>query len=255
MDQRARETLEAVSRGELSPQDALERMRTQGFFDLGDFARIDHDRVDRCGLPEVVFAWHKTFEQVRDILLALYDAHGRALATRVAEPMIGRLQEAFLDAAVNEQARTVRIGANPAPRPGAPPVLVVAAGTSDLPVAEEACEAARFAGCAVDRLYDVGVAGLHRVLAERKRLRRAGAIVVVAGMEGALPSVVGGLVAVPVVAVPTSVGYGASFGGLAALLGMLNSCAAGVTVVNIDNGFGAGVAVARAILGTRRSEP
>ena len=233
-----------VAAGRLAPDAALERLRHLPFEDL-PFARIDHHRALRQGQPEVVFCEGKTLEQVVAICERLESATGSFLGTRATEAMAAALRQRFPRVVWNDVARTVCLAPAGAPAPAAGPVLVVSAGTSDLPVAEEAAVVAEAFGARVERLTDVGVAGLHRLLAEGDALQRARVVIVVAGMEGALPSVVGGLVAVPVIAVPTSVGYGASFGGLAALLGMLNSCAAGVTVVNIDNGFGAAAAASR----------
>ncbi|TQL66181.1 hypothetical protein FB381_0029 [Nocardioides albertanoniae] len=211
--------------------------------DLG-FARVDLDRESRTGDPEVVFADGKTPEQVVEILARLHDAHpSRAvMATRVSAEAAAAVAAALPQAVLDQEARAVTLGPLPAPRGR---VCVVAAGTSDLPVAAEAALTCRVHGAEVETVTDVGVAGIHRLMAVRDRLDAADCLVVVAGMEGALPSVVGGLVGVPMIGVPTSVGYGASFGGLAALLAMLNSCAPGVSVVNIDNGYGAGVAAAR----------
>jgi pyridinium-3,5-biscarboxylic acid mononucleotide synthase len=211
--------------------------------DLG-YARLDTGRAARTGDPEAVYADGKTPAQVVEILHRLHVAHpDRAiLATRLSEAAISAVREAHPSAAVDEIARAVTLGDLPRPQ-GV--VAVVSAGTSDAPVAAEAALTARVYGAAVKLISDVGVAGLHRVLSAREELSTANCLIVVAGMEGALPSVVGGLTGVPLVAVPTSVGYGASFGGIAALLAMLNSCAPGVTVVNIDNGFGAGVFAAR----------
>ena len=234
-----------VAAGRMPPRAALERLRHLPFEDLA-FARIDHHRALRQGQPEVVFCEGKTPEQVVAICERLEAATGFFLGTRATEPIATRLRERFPRLEWNQLARTVHL---PSPEPRRSPrtgtILVVSAGTSDLPVAEEAVVVAEVFGHPVERLPDVGVAGVHRVLAAGEQLQRARVIIVVAGMEGALPSVVGGLVKAPVIAVPTSVGYGASFGGLAALLGMLNSCAAGVTVVNIDNGFGAAAAASR----------
>jgi pyridinium-3,5-biscarboxylic acid mononucleotide synthase len=211
--------------------------------DLG-FARVDLDRAARTGDPEVVYGAGKTPEQVVAILTALHQAHpDRAvLATRLSAEAMQLIEATLTGVVVDEVARCAALGPLPAP---AGRVVVVAAGTSDAPVAAEAALTASVHGAGVEMVSDVGVAGLHRLLAVRETLADADCLVVVAGMEGALPSVVGGLVGVPLVAVPTSVGYGASFHGLAALLGMLNSCAPGVTVVNIDNGYGAGVFAAR----------
>jgi hypothetical protein len=214
-----------------------------GVSDLG-YARLDTDRADRTGDPEVVYGAGKTPAQVVEILQTLREAHPERaiLATRLTDAVIEAVGAQIPDAVVDEVARAVTVG----PLPQAQgTVAVVSAGTSDAPVAAEAALTARVYGAGVKLVNDVGVAGLHRILAAREELVTANCLVVVAGMEGALPSVVGGLTGVPLVAVPTSVGYGASFGGVAALLAMLNSCAPGVTVVNIDNGFGAGVFAAR----------
>jgi len=239
------ETLLAdVAAGRLAPRVALERLRHLPFEDLS-FARIDHHRAIRQGQPEVVFCEGKTLEQVVAICERLEAATGSFLGTRATQPMADALRARFPRVEWTPIARTVHLRRPDQPTPTAGPVLVVSAGTSDLPVAEEAAVVAEALGTRVERLVDVGVAGLHRLIAANEILQRAGVVIVVAGMEGALPSVVGGLVGVPVIAVPTSVGYGAAFGGLAALLGMLNSCAAGVTVVNIDNGFGAAAAASR----------
>ena len=220
-----------------------EGRRTDGVADLG-FARLDTDRAARTGDPEVVYGGGKTPQQLVEILRTLHEAHpDRAvLATRLTQDAADALVDALPDAVADPVARAVTVGPLPAARGR---VTVVSAGTSDGPVAAEAALTARVYGAGVIVVSDVGVAGLHRVLAARDDLAGADCLVVVAGMEGALPSVVGGLVGVPLVAVPTSIGYGASFGGVAALLAMLNSCAPGVTVVNIDNGFGAGVFAAR----------
>jgi NCAIR mutase (PurE)-related protein len=210
------------------------------------FARLDHHRTLRVGLPEVVFCAGKTVTQVVEICDRLARRGAGFLATRVDPETRAALGLAFPGARVHDLARIVHLpGAAPDGDDGRDGILVASAGTADLPVAEEAAITAAAFGSPVERLYDVGVAGLHRVLAEAEALRRVAVVIVVAGMEGALPSVIGGLTAAPVVAVPTSIGYGASFGGLAALLAMLNSCAPGVTVVNIDNGFGAACAAIR----------
>ncbi len=211
--------------------------------DLG-YARVDVDRAARTGDPEVVYGAGKSAEQVVEILSTLHERHpGRAvLATRLAAPVLDVVRTELPTAEVHETARAVTLGPFPAVRGQ---VAVISAGTSDAPVAAEAALTVAVHGAGVERIDDVGVAGLHRLLEARERFATADCLVVVAGMEGALPSVVGGLSGVPLVAVPTSVGYGASFGGLAALLAMLNSCAPGVTVVNIDNGYGAGVFAAR----------
>ncbi len=237
--------LSDVAAGRLSPLDALERLRHFPIENLR-FAQLDHHRPLRLGQPEVVFCSNKTVEQVVTICDRLAAATGGFLGTRASEEQAEFLLQRFPGLEWNRLARTVYLRAAgwvPSTRTGA--ILVVSAGTSDLPVAEEAAVVAEALGNCVERLDDVGVAGLHRLLRATEQLNRAAVIIVVAGMEGALPSVVGGLVRVPVIAVPTSVGYGASFGGVAALLAMLNSCASGVTVVNIDNGFGAAAAASR----------
>ena len=234
-----------VAAGRLTPETALEKLRYLPFEDIA-FARIDHHRELRQGQPEVVFCEGKTPDQILQICERLHAAAGSFLGTRATADVARLLQQRYPAMVWNQMARTVYLRGPRAARPPATgTVLVVSAGTSDLPVAEEAAVVAEAFGQDVDRLVDVGVAGLHRLLAANEQLRRARVVIVVAGMEGALPSVVGGMVSVPVIAVPTSVGYGASFGGLAALLGMLNTCAAGVTVVNIDNGFGAAAAASR----------
>lgn len=230
-----------------NPGDSVARVtepdRPQPTADLG-YARVDLDRAARTGDPEVVYGAGKTPEQVVGILRTLHERHpDRAvLATRLADAAVALLARELPEADLDTVGRTAVLGPPPEPRGR---VLVLSAGTSDAPVAAEVATTVRVHGAGVERVDDVGVAGLHRLLAVRDRLEQADCLVVVAGMEGALPSVVGGLTGVPLVAVPTSVGYGASFGGLAALLGMLNSCAPGVTVVNIDNGYGAGVFAAR----------
>jgi NCAIR mutase (PurE)-related protein len=228
----ARALLDAVAAGSLSADQALDRFATAPYDDLGH-SLVDTHRALRTGDPEVVYAAGKTTEQVLDNVTALRERSDRVLVTRCS-PEVSE--------ALGGSGATVLVGRPPEPR-GL--VAVLSAGTSDGPVAEEAALTALAFGACVERVDDVGVAGLHRLMAARSVLERADVLVVVAGMEGALPSVVGGLVGTPMVAVPTSVGYGASFGGLAALLAMLNSCAPGVTVVNIDNGFGAGVFAAR----------
>ena len=228
-----------VRSGEVSPEEAVQRLRALPFEDLG-FAKVDHHRALRRGFPETVLAEGKRPEQVVAILRALSARAPLVMATRATPELAAHVCAEIPEAEYHELARIIRLGQAPEPDLTRRPVAVVTAGTSDLPVAEEAALTAELAGCPVERVYDVGVSGLHRLLAHGETLMRAGVIIVVAGMEGALPSVVGGLVDVPVIAVPTSVGYGAAFVGLAALLGMLNACASGVVVVNIDNGFGAG---------------
>jgi len=207
------------------------------FEDLG-FSKVDYGREARTGFPEVVFGKGKTVPQVRIIVERLMQAHGKALVTLATEEMASAVQEDFPQAAYDPISRLITLGEPAVHFSGK--VLVLCAGTSDLPVAEEAAGTARWMGCDVEKIYDVGVAGIDRLLAYRDKLREASVLIVVAGMEGALASVVGGMVRRPVIAVPTSVGYGAHFQGLTPLLSMLTSCAAGVTVVNIDNGFGAG---------------
>jgi pyridinium-3,5-biscarboxylic acid mononucleotide synthase len=226
-----------------------------------DFARIDHHRALRQGVPEVVFGQGKSPSQIALIAERIVSRGHNLLVTRATREAFDAVKKVLPDAVFHENAKAItRRPAEPnasaatsaASTPDASrTVLVVSAGTSDMPVADEAAVSAEAMGLQVERLYDVGVAGLHRLLGERGRLDSAAVIIVVAGMEGALPSVVGGLVRIPVIAVPTSVGYGASFGGLAALLGMLNSCAAGVAVVNIDNGYGAAALAARILLNVR----
>jgi NCAIR mutase (PurE)-related protein len=249
-----RALLDAVHSGALTPEAAQDRLlqfvRQAPFEDLG-FARVDHHRRVRQGFPEVVFGPGKTPGQIAAISARIVAAGHSLLVTRTTEDAFKTVQVQVPDAAFNPVAGTItRRGDDTVP--GCGTVLICAAGTADLPVAEEAAVSADVMGNNVDRLYDVGISGLHRLLAEQPRLSAARVVIVVAGMEGALPSVVGGLVDVPVIAVPTSVGYGASFGGVAALLGMLNSCASGVSVVNIDNGFGA-AAVANVINHLRSS--
>jgi pyridinium-3,5-biscarboxylic acid mononucleotide synthase len=236
-----RDLLEQVQQGRLAAADAerqlREYLRDLPFEDLG-FARVDHHRALRQGFPEVVLGTGKTPAQIAAIAARIVARGHSLLVTRTDETAYEAVKAVVPEAGFNRQARAITLKKNDI-EPGKGTILVAAAGTSDLPVAEEAAVSAELMGNQLERLYDVGVAGLHRLLSAHDRLTAARVIIVVAGMEGALPSVVAGLVDVPVVAVPTSVGYGASFGGLAALLGMLNSCASGVSVVNIDNGFGA----------------
>ena len=236
---RLSELLNAVARGDVAPDEAAERLRHMPFEDLG-FAKLDHHRALRCGFPEVVFCQGKTTEQVLAIVGRLAERGATVLATRAGPDLYEAVRAAHPKAVYHEPARAIVLAqeGEGVRLPGR--VAVVSAGTSDQPVAEEARVTAELMGCRVETFYDVGVAGIHRLLAHSKALAEASVVVVVAGMEGALASVVGGLVDVPVIAVPTSVGYGACFQGLAPLLAMLNSCAAGVGVVNIDNGFGAG---------------
>jgi pyridinium-3,5-biscarboxylic acid mononucleotide synthase len=245
--ERARELLAAVAAGEVDPADALDRLATAPYDELAH-SLVDVHRALRTGDPEVVYGSGKTVPQVLDNVEALRAASDRGvLVTRAAPEAVAALRAAHDEVLVD--GTTVVVG--PLPR-ATGTVAVLAAGTSDGPVAAEAALTARAFGAHVERVDDVGVAGLHRLIAARPALDRADCLVVVAGMEGALPSVVGGLVGTPLVAVPTSVGYGASFGGLAALLAMLNACAAGISVVNIDNGFGAGVFAARVARRTAR---
>ena len=225
--------------GSLSEADALARLRTLPFEDLG-FANVDHHRTLRQGFPEVIFGAGKTIDQVTRIVEAMYKHDHNILVTRTTAEHFQRIKQIAPEAEYQEAARAITIQKDGTIL-GKGTVMVISAGTSDMPVAEEALVTLKVMGNKVESLYDVGVAGLHRLLDRRDLLNRARVLIVVAGMEGALPSVVGGLVSVPVIAVPTSVGYGASFNGVAALLGMLNSCASNVTVVNIDNGFGAAV--------------
>jgi pyridinium-3,5-biscarboxylic acid mononucleotide synthase len=230
--------LRAYKGGEMNEAEAARAVRDLHFEDIGH-TRIDHDRATRQGFPEVVFGQGKTRRQVVEVVERLAARSPNVLVTRTDSDTFGEVRNVCNEAEWHESARMIRVWRDRETR-GAGTVVVVTAGTSDIPVAEEAALTAEALGSPVERVWDAGVAGIHRIMSERERLRRARVVVVAAGMEGALPSVVGGLVSVPVVAVPTSVGYGASFGGLAALLGMLNSCASNVTVVNIDNGFGAG---------------
>jgi NCAIR mutase (PurE)-related protein len=243
-----RDLLEEVRSGAVTPESAheqlLQYLRQSPYENLG-FARVDHHRSVRQGFPEVVYGPGKTPEQIAAISERIVAAGHNLLVTRTTRDAYDAIRERLPAASFHEQARTITLRLTSMP-PGRGTILVAAAGTADLPVAEEAVTSAEIMGNTVDRLYDVGVAGLHRLLAEHARLTAAHVVIVVAGMEGALPSVVGGLVDAPVIAVPTSVGYGASFGGITALLAMLNSCASGVSVVNIDNGFGA-AAIASAI--------
>jgi NCAIR mutase (PurE)-related protein len=245
-----RELLTGVASGGVSVNDAMAELRQMPFEDIG-FARIDHHRAVRTGRPEVVYCEGKATEHIVEIMDRLAAHNPVVLGTRATPEVFAAVSERLPNATWHEMARIIEVrdpDAPPAaPRPDAPFILILCAGTADLPVAEEAVVTARAMGSRVETLYDVGVAGLHRLLAETETLFAADVVVVVAGMDGALPSVVGGLVAAPVVAVPTSVGYGASLGGVAALLTMLNSCATGVAVMNIDNGFGAAV-FAHAIL-------
>jgi len=232
-----RKLFELVRKGKLSPDDAVQRLRHLPFEDLG-FAKVDHHRALRVGMPEVVFGEGKKPAQLAEIFWRLSKHGGNILATRVSKEQFAAVKKKIRQAKYEPMARAVVLQRDKT-KYGKGMIAVVSAGTSDIPVAEEAVVTAETMGNDVERLYDVGVAGIHRLLASSS-LTRARVVIVCAGMEGALPSVVGGLIGVPVIAVPTSVGYGAAFKGLAALLGMMNSCASNVSVVNIDNGFGAG---------------
>ncbi|GEN33252.1 MULTISPECIES: nickel pincer cofactor biosynthesis protein LarB [Aneurinibacillus] len=231
-----KDILRRVRNGELSVEDA--EAEICGFEDLG-FSKVDYAREARTGYPEVIFGMGKTAEQVQLIFSRLYAKHGKSMVTRANEEMYELVRQIAPDAVYDPISRMLTVGGGEQRFPGT--VAVLSAGTADLPVAEEAAKTAEWMGNVVDRIYDVGVAGIDRLLAQRERIRKASVVIVVAGMEGALASVVGGLVRRPVIAVPTSVGYGAHFSGLTPLLSMLTSCASGVMVVNIDNGFGAGV--------------
>lgn len=231
--------LKQVAAGKVPVAKAMQEMRHLPFADVG-FGKLDTHRSLRTGIGEVIFCPSKTSEQIVTIFRKFAQMKLPVFATRATPEVYAAVREALPRARYHESARIVALGRFPRPRRGRT-VLVVSAGTSDMPVAEEAAVTAELSGSRVERLYDVGVAGIHRLFRDMKRLQSASVLVVVAGMEGALASVVGGLVSRPVIAVPTSVGYGASFGGISALLTMLNACAPGIAVVNIDNGFGAGV--------------
>lgn len=239
-----RTLLEAIHAGSVSVDDAVERLRALPFEEVGSFAHIDQHRALRCGFPEVVFGQGKTNEQIVQIVKRLSERNDTVMVTRVTPEMNAVIQPQ-VDGLKYHPAARIQYLDKALERQKKAGVFVLSAGTADIPVAEEAALTADLMGNAVERIFDVGVAGIHRLLNKLEQLQRARVIVVVAGMDGALPSVVGGLVSVPVIAVPTSVGYGASFGGVSALLSMLNSCASGVAVVNIDNGFGAGVLASR----------
>ena len=246
MDEYAlKELLDGVKDSRVTTQEALERLRTLPFTDL-NFAKLDNHRALRHGFPEVVLCEGKRESHVVAIMERLCAAGGPVLATRASPDVYHAVHAAIPDARYEELARAIVYEPKPLPKQGGT-IVVISAGTADIPVAEEAAVTADVMGNRVERIYDVGVAGLHRLLGNLDHITApsVSVVIVIAGMEGALPSVVGGLVRTPVIAVPTSIGYGASFGGLAALLGMLNSCASGVTVVNIDNGFGAGFAASR----------
>ncbi|MCP4896502.1 MAG: nickel pincer cofactor biosynthesis protein LarB [bacterium] len=244
--------LEEVAAGTTHVSDALDALAdASGVDDLG-FAKLDTDRERRTGMAEVIFAAGKTDDQLRRLVARCLERHGSVLATRVEAPRTPRLLEEFPQLRFNEPGRVLYCRPTPSTTHSDTRIAVVCAGTADLPVAEESACVLEFLGHDVERVSDVGVAGIHRLVSELDRLREARVVIVAAGMEGALPSVVAGLVAAPVIAIPTSVGYGASFGGVAALLAMLNSCATGIGVVNIDNGFGAATLAHRIV--TRHNE-
>lgn len=232
------EILATHAEGRISTEQAAKKLKNLSFEDIG-YARVDHARAVRQGFPEVIFGQGKTPAQILGIFEKLIARSPNVLITRTTPEVFGEIRNVYTDAEWHEAARLIRVRRDRSEL-GTGEISVVTAGTSDIPVAEEAALTAETMGNRVKRIWDAGVAGIHRILAEREILQSSRVVIVVAGMEGALPSVVGGLVGVPVIAVPTSIGYGASFGGIAALLGMLNSCASNVTVVNIDNGFGAG---------------
>ena len=234
-----KEALAAYKAGTLSDEEVIARFHQLNMTDLG-FAKLDHDRSLRRGFPEVVYCEGKTIPQAAAILTVLASRHKNVLGTRASQELYETVKPNLPDAVYYERARLIVLEKEPLPKDPDRKIAVITAGTSDVPVAEEAAVTAEIMGNEVIRIYDVGVAGIHRLLGKVEEIRSANVIVVIAGMEGALASVVGGLVDKPVIAVPTSVGYGANFNGLSALLGMLNSCSAGVAVVNIDNGFGAG---------------
>lgn len=230
--------LDAVSSGNVTAEAAAEQIKNLSFEDVG-YAKIDHGRATRQGFPEVVFGQGKTREQIVGIFEKLVARSPNVLITRTTADVYGDIRNVLADAEWHESANLIRVIRDKTEL-GTGKIAVVTAGTSDIPVAEEAALTAEAMGNRVTRIWDAGVAGIHRIISQREILQNARVVIVAAGMEGALPSVVGGLVSVPVIGVPTSIGYGASFGGIAALLGMLNSCSSNVTVVNIDNGFGAG---------------
>lgn len=236
--EKIKEILKSYAAGGISEQNAVEAVKNLSYEDVG-FARVDHARSSRQGFPEVVFGQGKTREQILTIFEKLAARSPNVLITRTTADVYGEIRNVNTEAEWHESAKIIRLFRDKTEL-GTGEIAIVTAGTSDIPVAEEAALTAEAMGSRVRRIWDAGVAGIHRILSERETLQNSRVVIVAAGMEGALPSVVGGLVKVPVIAVPTSVGYGASFNGLAALLGMLNSCASNVTVVNIDNGFGAG---------------
>jgi NCAIR mutase (PurE)-related protein len=242
--QKLRILLEELKKGDCTVDQVIDQLKMLPYEPLKDFANLDHHRLLRTGLPEVIFAQGKTPDQVVEIFTHLQDQSQQVLATRVNLEMYSQIRDRLPGASYHPSAQVLYIDRD-TEKVKQPGILVLTAGTSDIPVAEEAAITAELMGNQVERIYDVGVAGLHRLLDHQAQLQKANVMIVAAGMEGALPSVIGGLVAAPIIALPTSVGYGASFQGLAALLGMLNSCANGVAVVNIDNGFGAGCLAAK----------
>ena len=236
-----KELLERVRDGSVDVDQGLERLRTLPFEDIG-FASVDHHRHLRRGFPEVIYGRRKKVEHITKIMETMVDKGENILVTRLSEAKAKVIKKHFSESEYHPNARILTLAGRPIEKRGKGTVLIISAGTADIPVAEEAFITAQFMGNDVKALHDIGVSGLHRILENRDTIMGASVIIVVAGMEGALPSIVGGLVDKPVIAVPTSAGYGASFGGISALLGMLNSCSSGVMVVNIDNGFGAGYA-------------
>ena len=234
-----RELLEEIKHNNVSIEDALEKLKNLPYEDLG-YANVDHHREIRTGYPEVIYCEGKSDEQILGIIEIMNQKKSNILGTRCRKETYEKLKLIYPNVQYEELSKILKVKNNEQEQNGKGKIVVVTGGTSDIPVADEAYHTASFFGNDVERVYDVGVAGIHRLLSKKEILNSARVIVVVAGMEGALPSVVGGLVDVPVIAVPTSVGYGANFGGLSALLTMLNSCASGISVVNIDNGFGAG---------------
>lgn len=240
-EEKIRELLEKLRDGEISVDSALERLRHLPYEDIG-IASIDHHRGLRRGYPEVIYGEGKEVEDIISIMEKMIEQQDNIMVTRISRQKAGMILQKYPKCIYHKRARLITLEAKSVKISGRGMILVICAGTSDIPVAEEAARTAEFMGNSVRTIYDIGVAGLHRLFNHRETLFEASVIIVVAGMEGALPSVVGGLVDKPVIAVPTSTGYGASFKGISALLGMLNSCASGVTVVNIDNGFGAGYA-------------
>ncbi len=238
---RLKKLLTDLSNKKLTVDSAMNELKNFPFEDIG-FANIDHHRELRRGTPEVIFGQGKNPADIINIMKRMYEKDERILVTRLSDEKAEQILREFPEGVYYKRSKALTVNKKPVEITGRGTILVVCAGTSDMPVAEEAAVTAGFMGNTVETVNDIGVAGLHRILARKETLLKAEVLIVVAGMEGALPSVVGGLVDKPVIAVPTSIGYGASFGGIAALLGMLNSCASGVTVVNIDNGFGAGYA-------------